>query len=90
LDPVDEPFDLLTGGAVSCEERAVDGEVPLAGEGDGGGVEEDRISELRVSSVESRIAESMMRFVTCCRNGDTSDGFHCSSSTSLADIDIRV
>lgn len=47
-------------------------------------------SDLMISSGASRTAESMMTSVICCRDGVISVGFHCSSSTSLAEREIRA
>jgi hypothetical protein len=47
-------------------------------------------SDLMTKSGGSRTAESMSKLVICCKPGVTSVGFHSSSSTSFADLDIRI
>ena len=47
-------------------------------------------SDLMIRSGGSRTAESTSRLVMCCKPGVTSVGFQSSSSTSLADFDIRI
>jgi hypothetical protein len=47
-------------------------------------------SDLMTSSGASRTAESTNTSVMRCNEGDTSAGFHCSSSTSFADCVIRA
>lgn len=47
-------------------------------------------SVLIIRSGGSRTAESTSIFVICCKPGVTSVGFQSSSSTSFADLDIRI
>jgi hypothetical protein len=47
-------------------------------------------SDLMTSSGASRTAESTNTSVMRCNEGETSAGFHCSSSTSFADCVIRA
>lgn len=47
-------------------------------------------SDLMIKSGGSRTAESMSKLVICCKPGVTSVGFQSSSSTSFADLDIRI
>jgi len=47
-------------------------------------------SGLMTNSGESRTAESMMTLVMCCKDGVIWVGFHCSSSTILAEREMRA
>ena len=51
---------------------------------------ETSVSDLIISSGESRTAESTITSVMRCNEGETSAGFHCSSSTNFADCVIRA
>jgi len=59
--------------------------VPLTGEETGKDVGGDVGSDVNRRSGESWTAQSTRMFVVLCDEGDTSAGFHCSSSTNLAD-----
>lgn len=82
-----EPFVLESGADGEGSAGGTESRTPLTAVE--GGESEDEMSTSIMSSGESRIAESTSISVMCWRCCDTSDGFHCSSSTSLADRDIR-